>query len=116
MAHTPIGLDTAQDRLMQQKMLNMRNQMQQAGTSGKISKADEEKIDKSAKDFEAMFLTQMLNHMFQGIKTDGPFGGGKGEEIWRSFMIQEYGKSIVGAGGIGLAQQVKQELLSLQEG
>ncbi len=36
--------------------------------------------DKVSREFEAMFLGQMLNHMFSGLKTDGVFGGGEGGE------------------------------------
>ena len=53
--------------------------------------------------------------MFQGIKTDGVFGGGPGEEIFRSLMLEQYGKRIAADGGFGLADTVKRQLLSLQE-
>jgi len=77
---------------------------------------DPKSIDKSAEDFEAVFLSQMLESMFKGIKTDGPFGGGHAEEMMRSFMLQEYGKVMVAGGGIGIADAVKRELLHAQEG
>ena len=32
--------------------------------------------------------------MFSGIKTDGLFGGGQGEEMFRSMMIDQYGKQL----------------------
>ena len=32
--------------------------------------------------------------------TDGPFGGGQGEEMFRSLMIDEYGKQIEAQGGL----------------
>lgn len=72
-------------------------------------------IDKSAEDFEAMFLTQMMQPMFEGISTDGVTGGGQSEEIYRSFLLDEYGKLMARAGGIGIADHVKRELLKLQE-
>ncbi len=70
----------------------------------------------AAEEFEAVFVSQMLEHMFSGISTDGPFGGGESERIYRSLMINEYGRSIARAGGIGIAQQVMTEILRLQEG
>jgi len=69
-----------------------------------------------AKDFEAMFLAQMLKPMFDGIGTDGPFGGGNAERIYRSLLVQEYGKALADRGGIGLADAVAQEILRWQEG
>lgn len=73
-------------------------------------------IDKAAQDFEAMFATQMLQPMFEGIQVDPEFGGGHGEEIMRSFMLQEYGKIIAKGGKLGIATQVKTEMLRAQEG
>jgi Rod binding domain-containing protein len=71
--------------------------------------------EKAAKEFEAVFIGQMLSAMFAGVKTDGPFGGGSGEMMFRSLMIDHYAKSIAGQGGLGLADQVKREILRLQE-
>lgn len=68
-----------------------------------------------AEEFEAVFLSTMMQHMFSGLETDGPFGGGQSEETWRSLLIEEYGKSIAAAGGIGIADEIARELLTLQE-
>ncbi|MBN9001363.1 MAG: hypothetical protein J0H75_04595, partial [Rhizobiales bacterium] len=35
---------------------------------------------KAAKEFEGVFIAQFLGSMFQGIPTDGPMGGGQGED------------------------------------
>jgi Rod binding domain-containing protein len=70
---------------------------------------------KSAKEFESVFISQFLGTMFSGIPTDGPFGGGQGEEMFRSMMVNEYGKSIESRGGFGLANAVTRQLLKHQE-
>ena len=73
-------------------------------------------LKKTGQDFEAMFLSQMLGHMFSGMKSDKMFGGGQGEEMVRSLLGDEYGKSIAKAGGIGVADQVvRSVLLQFQE-
>lgn len=64
--------------------------------------------------FEAQFLSTMFQHMFQGLETDGPFGGGAGEEMFRSMMTEAMGKQVAKAGGIGLADTVQREILKLQ--
>jgi peptidoglycan hydrolase FlgJ len=74
------------------------------------------KIRETAEDFEAQFLSQMLQPMFEGLETDGPFGGGHAEKMWQSMLVSEYGKSIVKSGGIGLADEVQKQLLRAQEG
>lgn len=80
------------------------------GTAKNASEAE-----KVAKDFESVFINEFLGSMFEGIKTDGPFGGGPGEEIFRSLMLEQYSKTIANQGGFGLADSVKRQLLSLQE-
>lgn len=74
-----------------------------------------ERINQVAQDFEGMFLSQMLQPMFEGIPTDGMFGGGEGEELFKSLQLDEYAKLMAKAGGIGIADHVKRELLRLQE-
>lgn len=64
--------------------------------------------------FEAQFLSTMFQQMFAGIDTGGPFGGGVGEEMFRSVMTEAMGKQVVKAGGIGLADTVQREILKLQ--
>ena len=75
----------------------------------------EAQADKAAKEFEAVFIAQMVSTMFEGVGTDGPFGGGYGESVFRSLMIDNYAKTITEQGGFGLADQVKREILRLQE-
>jgi flagellar protein FlgJ len=70
---------------------------------------------KAAQQFEGVFVSEFLGSMFDGISTDGPFGGGQGEAMFRSLMLDEYGKQIVGRGGFGLADSITRSLLSHQE-
>lgn len=71
---------------------------------------------KAAEEFEASFLTTMLEQMWTGIEADAPFGGGHAEKVYRSMMVGEYAKSLSAAGGIGLADHVYREMLNAQEG
>lgn len=74
-----------------------------------------QKFDETAQEFEAMFVTEMMKPMFEGIETDGPFGGGKGEEIFRGLLNAEYGKLIAETGSIGMKDTIKAELIKMQE-
>lgn len=69
----------------------------------------------AAQEFESNFVSTMFQTMFEGIKTDGPFGGGQGENAFRSLLVDEYGKEVTRAGGIGIADKVYSEILKLQE-
>lgn len=77
--------------------------------------ASKTKLEEAAQDFEAQFLSQMLENMFSTVEVNPDFGGGQGEEVYRSLLINEYGKIIARTGGIGVADHVKKELLRLQE-
>jgi Rod binding domain-containing protein len=81
----------------------------------KPNAAGEAQAEKVSREFEAMFLGQMLNHMFSGLKTDGVFGGGEGEKMFRSMQVEEFAKSLTQRGGIGIAAAVKREILKMQE-
>lgn len=75
-----------------------------------------EAIDRAAREFEEVFLGEMLKPMFEGVTEPNPvFGGGKGEEIFSGMMVQEYAKTIAARGGIGIADMVKAEMLRIQE-
>ncbi len=74
-----------------------------------------EEVRRAAEEFEAVFIAQMMAPMFQGLETDELFGGGPGEDIYRSVLVEEYGKSIARAGGIGLSDAIQREILRLQE-
>jgi len=71
--------------------------------------------DKAAKNFASVFISEFLGSMFQGISTDGPFGGGPGEDMFRSLLMDQYGKSLADQGGFGIADAVKASLLKAQE-
>jgi len=77
---------------------------------------DQAAMDKAAKEFESVFISQFLSSMFSGIKTDGIGGGGQGEEMFRSMMINKYAEGLEAQGGFGMAASVKAQMLKMQEG
>jgi Rod binding domain-containing protein len=68
-----------------------------------------------AKEYESVFIAQFLGSMFSGIKSDGMFGGGQGEEMFRSMMVDQYAKGLTARGGFGLAASMQAELLKHQQ-
>lgn len=69
----------------------------------------------AAEEFESMFVQQMVEQMWSGIETNGEFGGGNGEKIFRSLLNEQYSKDIVTGGGIGIADTVYREILKMQD-
>jgi Rod binding domain-containing protein len=88
-------------------------QSAQVATPGRTN--DPTQAKRAAEQFEGVFVSQFVSEMFSGISTDGPFGGGQGEAMFRSMMTDEYSKQIVAQGGFGLAASVQRELLKTQE-
>jgi flagellar protein FlgJ len=73
-------------------------------------------LAKSAHDFEAMAIGQLLQPMFDTVKTaTGLSGGGAGEEAWRPMLVQEFAKQIAAHGGLGLAKPVYDAMIRMQE-
>lgn len=83
--------------------------------STKLDSRTLERIDSASKDFEANFLSEMMKPMFEGIAVDQTFGGGKGEEVFRDFLVQEYAKKMADRGGIGIATAVRDQMIKTQE-
>lgn len=98
-----------------QVYISSRHQGELAALASHASGGDPKKIRAAAQDFEAFFLSQALQAMFAGIKTNETFGGGIGEDKWRSMLVDEYGKSIARAGGIGLSDHIMKAMLQAQE-
>jgi flagellar protein FlgJ len=71
-------------------------------------------IRRTAQEFEASFLSIMLQEMFQEVDVSAPFGGGQGEEMFKSFLSDAMAKQMVKAGGVGLTHTVAREMLKLQ--
>jgi len=89
-----------------------------AGQSGaqKTGGIDAVKAATVSKEYESVFISQFLGSMFSGISTDGLTGGGEGEQMFRSLMIDEYAKGITARGGFGLASHMQSELMKHQQG
>jgi flagellar protein FlgJ len=70
---------------------------------------------KTAEDFAAFFFSQSLESVFSSMGSDKMFGGGSGEEVYKSLLTQEYGKVLAHSAGAGIADTVQREILRLQE-
>ena len=57
-------------------------------------------------EFEAMFLSQMVNEMLSQVDI-GDFGGGQAEEHWRSFLADAFGREIAEQNGGGLMTSLR---------
>ena len=68
-----------------------------------------------AEQFEGVFLNQMMAAMFEGVGDEDAFGGSYAEETYRGLLTETYADTITKSGGIGIADSIMRELISLQE-
>ena len=86
-----------------------------AGLSSDVSGVKtRQQAEEVAQQFERMFIAEMLAPMFQGLETDGPFGGGNAESTFRPMLIDQYADAIAKGGGVGIADSVLKEILRMQ--
>ncbi len=78
------------------------------------SDADVASAKKAGQDFESFFLSQAFENMFAGIEADPVFGGGNGESVYRSLLMQEYSKVAAQSGTTGIGDAVTREILKMQ--
>ena len=80
-----------------------------------VDAGDAAGVRKAAEQFVGMFMSQMFTHMFEGVGTNSLFGGGAGEEMFKSVLIDEYGKAAAKQGGLGMTDQIMRALIAQQE-
>ena len=91
---------------------SLATQGQTAASAAELAKRGH--THQTAVGFEASFLSTVFQTMFQSVKTSAPFGGGPGEDMWKSFMAEQMAKQVAKRGGIGLSKSIEHEMLKLQ--
>ncbi|HZD26740.1 MAG TPA: rod-binding protein [Alphaproteobacteria bacterium] len=87
-----------------------------AGPAGPAAERYRRQARQAAEQFESFFLARFIDSMQEGIETNGPFGGGHAEEMFRGLFSDAVAKQVARAGGIGVADSVYREMMKLQEG
>ena len=80
-----------------------------------LSQTDKAKIAGTAEDFEAFFISRMMESMYEGVSTDGMFGGGNAERMYRSLLLNEYGKQMAKTGTVGVKDDIMRSIIEIQE-
>ena len=77
---------------------------------GNKKELTDKQITEKSKELEGVFLAMMLEPMFPDGKESNLYGGGNSSGIFRSMMIQEYGKTLANSGGVGLTKGIEKQL------
>lgn len=101
------------DRLINQVRQRLADGRRLPTVPRSVDGLDLDKATKVAKDFEAVFTTQMISQMFKDVPI-GMFGGGFGEKIWREHLYNEFGKTMADSSPLGVGKQVLRQILQMQ--
>ncbi len=73
-------------------------------------------LKKSSKEFEAVFMGQMLKPMFEEINFNPMSGDGNSaqSDTYKGMLVEQMGKSLANYSSIGLAEPVYRTLLEAQ--
>src|SRR5690606_739273 len=73
------------------------------------------RLRRQAEELEGVFLNMLTKEMCASIKGDENFGGGFGEENWRSMQAEQLAKTMAQSGGSGRADDLMGQMIALQE-
>ena len=115
-----IALQTLQTAKASSALQALNQQRRDLNIAAKAERLDDRtlaKIDAAAKDYESVFIAEMLDHMFKDVPMGGGFGAESGQgaqEIYKQHLVREYASSLADRGGVGLAQHIRGQLIELQ--
>lgn len=67
-------------------------------------------LREATKDFESLFVKQMLNSMKKTINKSGLLDGGMGQEIFEDMLYDEYAEKIAETANLGISDMMYQQL------
>ena len=86
-----------------------------ATTTSRIAPdASDAKLRATAKQFESMFMSEMIRLARPPSHAAGRFATGNAEKTWQIFMDQALGEAATAHGGTGLASQIEKALRAAQ--
>jgi Rod binding domain-containing protein len=67
-------------------------------------------LRKAAKDFESVFVAQVLKQMRETVHKEEMFHGGPGEDLFEGLLDEEISKRIAGQGSMGIGELLYRDL------
>ena len=78
--------------------------------NNKMSEMEAAKLKDACRDFEALFIKQMLDTMRKTVNKSGMLDGGMAEDVFEDMLYDEYSKSMADTGSFGIARLMYSEL------
>ncbi len=70
---------------------------------------EEAKLKDACRDFEAIFIKQMLDSMKKTVQKTGLMEGGMAEDIFEDMLYQEYSKTMAKTGSFGISDMLMRQ-------
>ena len=84
-------------------------------TGDKLGNAQTVEEQKAAlKEFESLFIGQLMKLMFKTVEKGELFNGGYAEETFNDFLVDGYGDLLAENGGIGITEKLQKSLFDFQ--
>jgi len=81
---------------------------------GRLSEAETVKLKGACKDFEALFIKQMLDTMRKTVNKSDLLDGGMAEDVFEDMLYDEYAQSMASTGDFGIADMMYSEMSGLR--
>ena len=94
-------------------MTNFRNTAVDTALSAGVrgtSSGDDEKLREATRDFESLFIKQMLSSMRKTVSKSGLLDGGMAQEIFEDMLYDEYAKSMSRTANFGISDMMFRQL------
>ena len=91
---------------------NLQNHVQQGKNrlTAEQQQRNEERLKEACKDFQAIFVKQMLDSMRKTVNEQGLLDGGRAEEIFEDMLYEKYAQKISDTAGLGLDEMMYTQL------
>ena len=86
----------------------------QAQLAARAGAASESEAKRVAREFEATFLSQVMEEMLKTVNI-GSLSGGYAEETWRTFLARAYADEMAARGTTGIAQSVERSIAAYRD-
>ncbi|MFH1671940.1 MAG: rod-binding protein [Pseudomonadota bacterium] len=81
-----------------------------SNTPNNVNAAEKKRLKKACKDFEAIFIANMLKEMRKSIPKSGFLESSSGSDIYRSMMDQKVAEKIANDRGLGMGEMLFKQL------
>lgn len=80
------------------------------GNVSELSGDPQTKLEEVAREFEALFVEQMLSSMRETLQPENDlFYGGLGQDVFQDMLYEEYARTIAKTSSLGIAEMITKQ-------